>query len=437
MKSGSAEFPPTLRFHSGWRLRLRQAAFALSAVKYLQKSKYPLFTIKGAFDTYRIGRRLRLHKLVQFNNGYFTAPVLPHYPSSAFDHMVKSGGLNLHAAGTTLKPQISMILLGISRKCNLHCRHCYERFNAGSEDIVPLGRWKEVVRDIQTLGAGVIVLSGGEPMQRYDGLLELLERGNKDLSEFHLHTSGEGVTLERAEELRKAGLTAAAVGLDDVDAGRHDALRGCDGSHRQAIRALQDFHSAGVFTYTNMCLTKEIINSGDLWRYLELAKELRVGTIEMLEPRPCGGYSFLGNAVLLTREEQRKATEFFVQGNTLRRYRNYPLIYYVAYTEAPERLGCLMGGLSHMHIDSMGNVNPCVFLPVTFGNILEEDFHAIYSRMRERIPRPIHKQCPSILMSQVLLARAREHGWPVPYAAIQKEWDALIENDPQLLEREA
>jgi len=38
-----------------------------------------------------------------------------------------------------------------------------------------------------------------------------------------------------------------------------------------------------------------------------------------------------------------------------------------------------------MTIDSKGNVNPCVFLPVTFGNIMEEYFRSIYRRMRERI----------------------------------------------------
>jgi MoaA/NifB/PqqE/SkfB family radical SAM enzyme len=421
----------TFKIHSGLSVRFRQVAFALSASRYLQKSRYPLFKVREAFSAYRIGRALKLHKLVQFNEGFFTTPILPHYPSAAFDHMVASGGLNLRAAGTPLKSQISMIILGITRKCSLHCLHCYERFNLGSEDIVPIGRWKEVLREIQEVSAGVVVFSGGEPMQRYEGLLELLGSGNKDKSEFHLHSSGQGVTSKRARELRRAGLTAVAIGLDDVDAGRHDALRGFQGSHAQAVQALRDFHNAGIFTYTNMCLTKEIISKGDLWAYFDLVKDLKVGLIEMLEPRPCGGYSSADNSVLLTAEEQKKTTDFFVRGNTRWKYRHYPLIYYVAYTESPEQMGCMMGGLSHMTIDSGGNVNPCVFLPVTFGSIMEEDFRSIYRRMREAIPRPIHKECPSISLAQILEARAREHpGWPVPYDAIRHEWDALRKNDP-------
>jgi MoaA/NifB/PqqE/SkfB family radical SAM enzyme len=421
---------PTVKIHSGLGLRIRQAAFALSALRYLKKSKYPLFRVKGAISTYRICRALKLHKQMQLQGGHFISPVLPHYPSSAFDHMVAGGGLNFCEAGTSLKRQISMVLLGISRKCPLRCRHCYESFNLGSEEVVPLSRWKEVVREIQSIGAGVIVLSGGEPMQRYEELIELLEHADKNLSDFHLHTSGYEVTAGRAQELREAGLTAAAVGLDDVDAGRHDTLRGFPGAHKQAVKALQHLHSAGIFTYTNLCLTKEIIASGDLWAYLNLMKDLNVGLIEMLEPRPCGAYTSVDYSVLLTEEERKKAMEFFVQGNTSRKYRHHPLISYVAYAESPEQMGCVMGGLSHMTIDSKGNVNPCVFLPVTFGNILEEDFGSIYQRMREAIPRPIHKECPSISLAQVLGAKSKEPpGWPVPYNSIRAEWDSLVKSE--------
>jgi hypothetical protein len=86
--------PPLLKIHSGLNLRLQQAAFAFSAIKYLRKNRYPFFTISGCIKTYRLGRLLKLHKLVQLNDKYFTVPVFPHYPSPAFDHMVKSGGLN-------------------------------------------------------------------------------------------------------------------------------------------------------------------------------------------------------------------------------------------------------------------------------------------------------------------------------------------------------
>jgi MoaA/NifB/PqqE/SkfB family radical SAM enzyme len=410
----------------------RRAVYVVSGLKYLlRKEDYPLFRLSsvsgGALATLKIARQLKLEKMVQFNSTYYTSPVLPRYPSRAYDHMVATGGLNIAAAGTQLKPQISMILLGITRRCDLHCLHCYERFNLAPADTVPISRWKEVICEIQALGAGVVVLTGGEPMLRYDGLIELLESGNKDLSEFHIHTSGLGVTSERARELRRAGLTAAAVGLDDVDPQRHDTLRGYHGSHRLAVSALREFFDAGVFTYTNMCATRDLVRSGELWKYYELAKSLNVGMIEMLEPRPCGGFAEQGDGVLLSDDDRNVVTEFFVTANTAERYRTYPLVYYVAYTEAPEQMGCMMGGLSHLTIDSKGNVNPCVFLPVTFGNIMEEDFSNIYARMREAIPRPVRRTCPSVTLARAIRQHSQtEDGSPVPYESIRNEWKAAV-----------
>jgi len=266
-------------------------------------------------------------------------------------------------------------------------------------------------------------------MTDFDGVLQLLESGYKNLSDFHLHTSGRGVTIERAKRLREAGLTAAAVGLDDVDPVRHDRLRGVAGAHAEAVAALEAFHAAGVFTYVNVCLSRQLIRAGDLWRYFELAKRLNVGYIQMLEPRPCGGYFGNGQDVLLTETDRHAAAEFFLAGNGRRRYADYPLIHYVAYAESPARLGCQMGGLSHLYIDSVGNVNPCVFLPVTFGNIREEDFPAIYERMRAAVPRPLHRQCPSLDLMDALPAEFRDgRRLPVPHSLINEEWRALIGN---------
>jgi len=172
-----------------------------------------------------------------------------------------------------------------------------------------------------------------------------------------------------------------------------------------------------------------LIRSGDLWKYYELVKGLNVGMIEMLEPRPCGGFTSLGEEVLLAESDRKELMAFFEHANTWNAYKKYPLVYYVAYTEAPEKLGCMMGGLSHLTIDSKGNVNPCVFLPVTFGNIMTEDFTPIYKRMRDAIPRPVHKECPSITLAGAIEQRSRAgSGTPVPYDALAVEWEAAVRN---------
>jgi MoaA/NifB/PqqE/SkfB family radical SAM enzyme len=340
--------------------------------------------------------------------------------------MIAHGGFNAASAGTAANRQISTALLAISGTCNLHCKHCYEQFNIDHTAEVPIGCWKEVIHSLQHRGTSVIVLTGGEPMLRFNDVLELLRSGDKNLSDFHLHTSGQGVTYERACMLQEAGLTAVAVGLDDVDEARHDALRGYNGSYRDAVDALKYFHAAGVFTYVNMCATKELIRSGDLWRYFDLVKSLNVGFIQLLEPRPAGGYLQNGNDPLLTDRDRNILKQFVEQGNSTKRFRDYPIIYYVARAESPEQAGCMMGGLFHFHVDSKGNVNPCVFLPVSFGNIMEESFEGIFARMREAVPWPLHIQCPSLLLEGVIRRELEKTtGMPIPYESIKAEWDMM------------
>ena len=420
---------PAMRFTRGIRLFLSRAAYVL---KYsLQPKKYPLFILRrsrgGLLRTTQIERLIRPGKEARFDGHYFAAPTLPRRPSPVHDLMAARGGLNATAAGTPIKQRIDVAVLGITRRCELHCRHCYERFHIGEREEVPVPRWKEVIRQIQHTGVNNIVLSGGEPMLRFEGALELIASGDKDLSDFHMHTSGHCVTPERAMMLRKEGLVAAGVGLDDVDEERHDALRGYRGAYRNAVEALQSFRAAGVFTYVNMCVTRELVRANDLWRYFDLAKSLGVGYIEMLEPRPCGGFGTGGDGFLLTREEREKLVEFYRSGSTERRYRNHPILFYIPYIEHPDRLGCLMGGLSHLYIDTLGNVNPCAFLPVKFGNIMEEDFPDIYERMRKAIPRPLHRECPSLTLGEVLRVKS-ENGRtsPVPVELIRDEWEALF-----------
>ena len=264
-------------------------------------------------------------------------------------------------------------------------------------------------------------------MLEFDKTIELLKYGDKDLSDFHIHTSGFGVTFEKAKELKKAGLMSAAVGLDDVDPTRHDSLRGYTGAFDLALNALKCFNEAGIFTYVNTCATKEFIRSGDLERFYSLMKKLNVSVIQLLEPRPYGGFFGENGDVLLNESDKKILTEFFIEGNTSKEFKDYPLIYYVAYIEGADKMGCTMGGLSHFYIDSLGNVNPCVFMPVTFGNLLNENFDTIYSRMREGIPKPIHKTCPSLLMSDTIRAKAKGgEKLPIHFSAIKKEWEKIL-----------
>ena len=230
-------------------------------------------------------------------------------------------------------------------------------------------------------------------------------------------------------ELKKAGLTAAAIGLDDFDPIRHDNFRGYPGAFKEATQSLAYFRNAEIFTYTNICLQKELVHSGHLWNYFKTIKDLKVGATVLLEPKPCGGYLAENADFLFSEQDRKTVTEFFRTANQNKEYKDYPLVSYMAYFESAQRFGCLMGGLSHFNINSLGDVQPCVFLPVSFGNIVEEDFTTIYNRMRKAIPKPLRKQCPSVYLAKIIKAKKNQGiALPVPYKKIEHEWNKMFES---------
>ena len=116
---------------------------------------------------------------------------------------------------------------------------------------------------------------------------------------------------------------------------------------------------------------------------------------------------------------------YFVRnGNGERRYREFPILYYVAAMEAPDRMGCMMGGLSHFSIDAAGNVIPCVFVPVSFGNIREESLGAIFPRMRNAVPLPVRAGCASVLLARAYSSAAP--GSTIRHEQVRGDWSARL-----------
>jgi MoaA/NifB/PqqE/SkfB family radical SAM enzyme len=401
------------------------------AARYgFRSTTYPLFRLSarkgGYLRTVQVARQLRLGKVIRHGGLSFYFLSMPGWPSQAYDGMAAHGGLNVAAAGTPLRQHVDMVILAITGRCSLACRHCYEQVNIGAADAVPLAAWQTVVDRLQEMSTGVIVLSGGEPMLAYDETLALVRGADKHRSDIHVHTSGRGVTLERARELRAAGLMAAGIGLDDGDAARHNRLRGSPSSFDEAVSALRAFRDAGVLTYTNTCVTPAFVHGGGFWELLALARDLGVGAVRLLEPKPCGGYAGEEPGALFSDADRAALTGMFIEANTRWKHRRLPLVAYEAYFESPERRGCSMGGLSFFAVDSRGNVLPCVFLPVSFGNILEEDIRSIYGRMRAAVPRPLHRECPAVALAPFIGDRvAAGAGLPVPVGRLDGEWRAM------------
>jgi hypothetical protein len=103
------------------------------------------------------------------------------------------------------------------------------------------------------------------------------------------------------------------------------------------------------------------------------------------------------------------------------------MAYYVSDIEQTSGLGCTMGGLTHCTIDTAGNVNPCVFVPISFGSILHEELPVIMDQMRSVINEPIHNGCASELLQHVYATDSvLQDRTTVKYADVSEQWETRL-----------
>jgi MoaA/NifB/PqqE/SkfB family radical SAM enzyme len=154
------------------------------------------------------------------------------------------------------------------------------------------------------------------------------------------------------------------------------------------MKGIEACHSADVPVSFNICLQAKAFYDGTFQTIMEKTKELGASVIQLIKPKPAGAWLEHG-AGYFTGEDLKQVKMLVNRYNNERAYRDYPSISAQVIEEEPSMFGCTAGGTDRFYINAKGDVQPCEFLNISFGNIGREDFDAIYGRMRKvfRIPR--------------------------------------------------
>lgn len=122
-------------------------------------------------------------------------------------------------------PRFYMVLLLITNRCNLTCKHCYVSSHLGGAFGLSIARCLQLVADVcETIGRVQFVVSGGEPLSRRDDCIRLLEKASVRHDTWLLTNA---TLISKATARRLSGLEMRTrVSLDGGDASHHDAIRG-------------------------------------------------------------------------------------------------------------------------------------------------------------------------------------------------------------------
>ena len=292
---------------------------------------------------------------------------IPPIPGPVFSRVI-----NAEIAAIRKKRVPDQFSIGITARCPNRCIHC------GAADIKPekeltLSEISNAVDQSLDLGAYLVSFDGGETMLR-DDLVEMVSRVDKLRAIATCFTSGFRLSEERAKELKAAGLYASRISLDSPFEAENDRIRGRSGAYSDAISGIRNASAAGILT--DMFVVASPHNIDDLEEFYNLATDLGMQEISIYEIIAVGRWLDHEDEVIGEKDVSR--LEKFQK--TMNSKPEGPRVTAFPYFMGPDLFGCF-AGRRWMHVASDGEVMPCAYTPLSFGNICEEPLEAIWKRM--------------------------------------------------------
>lgn len=293
------------------------------------------------------------YKYLRHNNRVYLNCNIPGIPFTDFFERISN------LASENQENQLSrlaIVQIGFTKKCPLNCEHCYEGKILNQPEALSLEEHIQIVAKLQQIGVPMIQFGGGEPLNRFTDLIEVLQSANNN-SDFWIYSSGYGLTIEKAKQLKKAGLTGVSVSLDHYLESEHNAFRRNDKSFKFALEAIKNAQEAGLLTAMTICVTQSFCTLENLAAYHQLAFELKVPFVQLMEPRATGNYE--GKDVKLNTEQFQILEHFYKNRNSDKKFKNFPIIQYTGYQQRNK--SCGGAGNRYIYIDTDGYTMACPF----------------------------------------------------------------------------
>ncbi|MBE3137237.1 MAG: radical SAM protein [Thermoplasmata archaeon] len=344
---------------------LEKIKLQYQAYKILRTKNITLFPKKFLFY---LLIKSQYEKLSLHDGKFVISSDLPPFPSGAFDRLIEA----LHS---TREQEVIPIYasFSITNKCVYNCWHCY--INSLKEEDMPTEDAIKILYKLQELGTSVIAFTGGEPLLRKD-ICEIISKIDADKSSVVLFTTGYRLTKEKAEDLKQAGLFGVIIGLEHTNKKMQDKLRNYDDSYERALEGIKNAKNSGLYVGISTVATKERIKTGDIWDFIKFAGKKGADEVLILEPIPVGKI-MNKDEVILTNKERKQLVNIQKKVNKKKRY---PRVLSYPYRESKQLIGCC-GGYQYIHVTASGNICPCSFTPLSFGNVKNEEMSVIWRRM--------------------------------------------------------
>jgi radical SAM protein with 4Fe4S-binding SPASM domain len=256
------------------------------------------------------------------------------------------------------------VILEITHRCNLPCKHCYlpDHDDHGELSFDEICRLFDQLAEAGTL---FLSLTGGEVCTRRD-FLEIVDAGVARGFAVKVLTNATMITDEIAARLAAAGVLELSVSVYGATAEVHDQVTDLPGSFARTLAGIERALAHGIHvTIKTPLLTDNGAAAGDM---LELARRMSVPCKFDITMTPQNN----GNLGPLQLQLQQPAMVALMSSGPLAEVLN------PSFDDGPGPGPC-NAGRSYCGISPVGDVVPCLMMPVAIGNLRERSFAEIWS----------------------------------------------------------
>ena len=252
------------------------------------------------------------------------------------------------------------ILLDPTSACNLHCKGCWAA-EYGNKLNLTFDEIDNIITQGKELGIYMYIYTGGEPMVRKDDLIKLCEKHSDCI--FLAFTNATLIDEAFAEEMLRVKNFVPAISIEGSRE-TTDSRRG-DGTYDKVVKAMKILKDHKLPFGASCCYTSVNCESISSEEFFDQLIEWGADFVWYFHYMPVGNDAI---PKLMPNAEQR---EFMY--HQIRKFRETKSIFSMDFQNDAEYVdGCIAGGRRYLHINSNGDVDPCVFIHYSDSNIREK-----------------------------------------------------------------
>ncbi len=253
-----------------------------------------------------------------------------------------------------------LLLMDPTSACNMKCKGCWAA-EYGHKNNLTYEEMDSIVSQGRELGTHLYMFTGGEPLIRKEDIIRLCET-YPDCA-FLAYTNGTLIDEKLCDDMVRVGNFAVAISVEGEEK-ISDERRG-EGHYQKAIDAMKLLKKKGCLFGISVCYTRDNIYSVTSDEFLDNMVELGVKFGLYFNYMPVGH-----DAVpeLITTPEQREY--MYYRMKQLRNSKTGKPMFFMDFQSDGEYVGgCIAGGRNYFHINSAGDMEPCVFIHFSDSNI--------------------------------------------------------------------